>query len=289
MKNPLTKIYLNNIERNFKKDSDPKDPYQWEDFKADFLKNTGHDFDQLKNGSLIKAQYLCEKNKLKLQNNIERNYQMFFNDRAEYFDEDGNLLEEKWQNKVEAVNREIEEKDSIDYISSFKNEFNNTKYPIKGEIDNELTALFSELSTYQSPITVYRDERRKKINILITDYTYDYYNGDDFLIRGRADVITINEKYWPRDKYSELEKVINYYSKNKLAEGKLYVNEIENFPFAMGIEKWVKYYFERLNTNQLDKYKEYDFCINFIIFSPITACCDGLMFDHFVNGKINWN
>ncbi len=289
MKNPLTKIYLNNIERNFKKDSDPKDPYQWEDFKDDFLKNTGHDFDQLKNGSLIKAQYLCEKNKLKLQNNIERNYQMFYKERAEYFDEEGMLLEEKWRNKVEERNKEIEKNKNIDYITNFKNHFKKVNREIKGEIDNELTALFSELSTYQSPITVYRDERRKKINILITDYTYDYYQTDDMFIIGLGELITINDKYWPKDKYLELEEINKYFSENKLAEGEVYLEKLDKIPYAMGTEKWVKHYFERLDTNQLNKYKEYDFCINFSIFSPITGITGTVMFKHFVNGKINWD
>ncbi len=136
---------------------------------------------------------------------------------------------------------------------------------------------------------VYKDESRKRINILIIDYTYDYYNGIDFWARGRGDVITINEKYWPKDKYLELEKVVNYYSKNKLAEGKLYVDEIENFPFAIGTERWVKHYFKKLDTEQLEKYKDYNFYINFTIFSPITGCSEGLKCNHFVNGKINWD
>ncbi len=57
----------------------------------------------------------------------------------------------------------------------------------------------------------------------------------------------------------------------------------------MGTEKWVKHYFEKLDTEQLEEYKEYDFCINFSIFSPITGFNSGLRWNHFVNGKINWD
>lgn len=289
MKNLLATYYLNNIERNFKREHKSTDNYMWEDYLKEFQKNTGYTFEELKHCSVIKAKYIYELDMKKNDIMIAKNYHKFEVKRAEYYDSEGNLNENKWRKLIEETNSDIEEQEKVDAITSFKNKYDGSEYEITGEFNEDLTSLFSELITYQTVIQLFEDTKLKKITIFILDYNPDCLSEVDTLYRFGGKLFTTSKRYWPKEKYGEMEEAVKYFKDRNTENTTYYLDEIDRFPYAVGTEKWVKHYFMKLPTEELNKYKQYDFHINFLVFSPITGFGGEYELNHLVKGKINWD
>lgn len=289
MKNPLATYYLNNIERNFKRSYEPSDNYTWDDYIKDFEKYTGHTFEELKHGSVVKAKYMYELSLKKRDEKIDRNFKSFDKQRSQFYDNEGNLCDDKWNELVIARENYTKKELGVELLESLKDDYIGSEYEITGELNEELTELFSELVTYQSQIHVYEDVSKERINIFILDYNLDCYNHYDAIHRFWGKVYFLRKEYWPKDKYTEMEAGAEKLRTYGIENCKNFKQVIDMFPYAVGTENWVKHYFNRLDKEELEKYKHYDFYINFMIYSPITGFGGDNLPAHFVKGKINWN
>lgn len=296
MKSPLARYYLEAVEDKVERvarDTNDKS-YTIESYKEKFKKNTGYDFDELKNGSLLKAVYLRKKNARMILRNAGTMMDQFFEEQKKYYDDKHKLNEPKAKEAIKFVNDNFaKEFGSIEqYI---KEQFFNEKTHER-EFNKELTNVFEELTTLQNKVYVLVNPKDKNVYISLLEYTFDYYNVMDMLSRGKKELFLFEKRFWPKDpdiqkQMNEAKKKLLQRKKSVQSQGKvLYAYDYaDEMPYRYGSDEWIEYFFKKLDKETFDKYKDYKFCVDYFLVSGITTISQYSRMNEFENKKVKWS